>query len=49
MHDPETTDAERIQITVDSKYCPADLRNITDECALLNVDEKEFVYITKQV
>jgi hypothetical protein len=25
MHDPDTTEAERIQAILDAKYCPADL------------------------
>jgi hypothetical protein len=34
--DPLTTDAERIQNIVESKYCPADLNKIASECHLLN-------------
>ena len=40
-HDPVTTDAERIQNIVESKYCPADLQKIASECNLLNPKEQE--------
>ena len=43
-HDPETTDAERIQNIIEHKYCPADLKEISQECALLNNEEKEQLY-----
>ena len=43
-HDPVTTDAERIQNIVESKYCPADLRTLTSECKLLNKSEQEKLY-----
>jgi hypothetical protein len=36
--DPITTNAERIQNIVKSKYCPADLNKIATECNLLNAD-----------
>jgi hypothetical protein len=39
-HDPVTTDAERIQNIVESKYCPADLISIARECKLLNENEQ---------
>ena len=39
-HDPVTTDAERIQNIVESKYCPADLTNIAKECKLLSEKEQ---------
>jgi len=39
--DPATTDAERIQNIVESKYCPADLDKTVSECKLLNTDEKQ--------
>ena len=44
-HDPVTTDAERIQNIVENKYCPADVRKISDECTLLNTSEKEQLFI----
>ena len=31
-HDPDTTDAKRIQDIIESKYCPADLNKIVAEC-----------------
>ena len=43
-HDPTTTDAERIQNIVESKYCPADLRTIAEECNLLTSEEKEKLF-----
>ena len=39
--DPATTDAERIQNIVESKYCPADLDKTVSQCKLLNTDEKQ--------
>ena len=39
-HDPVTTDAERIQNIVESKYCPADLKGIVKECKLLTSEEQ---------
>ena len=44
MHDPDTTDAERIQNIIDNKYCPADLRKIANECTSLNDTEQEQLY-----
>ena len=32
MHDPDTTEAERIQDILDAKYCKADLAKLTQEC-----------------
>jgi len=43
-HDPVTTDAERIQNIVESKYCPADLMTIAEECKLLTPKEKRKLY-----
>ena len=42
--DPITTDAERIQNLVKSKYCPADLNKIATECHLLNTDQQEALH-----
>jgi hypothetical protein len=42
--DPETTDAERIQNIVESKYCPADLRKIVENCDALDKKEKEKLF-----
>ena len=43
-HDPVTTDAQRIQNIVESKYCPADLQAIAKQCKLLSENEqKQFV------
>ena len=39
MHDPDTTEAERIQAILDAKYSPADLAKITNECDQLNNNE----------
>jgi Reverse transcriptase (RNA-dependent DNA polymerase)/RNase H-like domain found in reverse transcriptase len=39
-HDPDTTDAERIQDIIESKYCPADLTKIVDECKHLSPEEQ---------
>ena len=39
-HDPDTTDAERIQQIIDAKYCPADLTKIVEECTHLSKDEQ---------
>jgi hypothetical protein len=36
-HDPDTTDAERIQGIIESKYTPADLFKIVEECTLRKV------------
>ena len=44
IHDPITTDAERIQNIVDNKYCPADLRTIAKNCKLLSSKEQEKLY-----
>ena len=46
-HDPTTTDAERIQNIVESKYCPADLKTIAEECKLLSSKEKEKLFHLK--
>jgi hypothetical protein len=43
-HDPETTDAERIQNIVESKYCPADLRLIATECEILELEQQEMLF-----
>jgi hypothetical protein len=39
-HDPTTTDAERIQSILESKYCPADLQKIVEECKHLSAAEQ---------
>ena len=39
-HDPTTTDAERIQDIIESKYCPADLKKIVEECSHLSKHEQ---------
>ena len=43
-HDPDTTDAERIQNIVESKYKKADLNSIAEECKLLNNQEKNTLH-----
>ena len=40
-HDPDTTDAKRIQDIIESKYCPADLEKIVSECGHLAKDEQQ--------
>ena len=40
-HDPDTTDAERIQDIIESKYCPADLKKIVEECTHLEKSEQK--------
>ena len=40
MHDPITTDAERIQQIMDMKYSPADLKKIVQECMQLEPEEQ---------
>ena len=40
-HDPDTTDAERIQQIIDAKYCPADLNKIVAVCAHLSKIEQK--------
>jgi hypothetical protein len=39
-HDPDTTDAERIQGIIESKYTPADLSKIVEECIHLEQAER---------
>jgi hypothetical protein len=39
-HDPDTTDAERIQGIVESKYTPADLSKIVEACTHLEQEER---------
>ena len=39
-HDPDTTDAERIQDIIESKYCPADRTKIVEECKHLEKTEQ---------
>src|SRR5688572_13986952 len=41
MHDPDTTEAERIQSIVSAKYCKADLHQLTKECDQLTKEEQE--------
>ena len=40
-HDPDTMDAERIQGIIESKYTPADLDKIVEECKHLEKDEQK--------
>jgi hypothetical protein len=42
--DPDATDAERIQNIVESKYCPADLRKVVNECTILDDKQKEILF-----
>jgi hypothetical protein len=39
-HDPDTTDAERIQGIIESKCTPADLSKIVEECTHLEEAER---------
>src|SRR5687767_15876468 len=41
MHDPDTTDAERIQLILNAKYCKADLNKLVKECEQLRKEEQE--------
>src|SRR6187200_388419 len=41
MHDPDTTEEERIQEILDAKYCPADLNKHVKECEQLSKEEQE--------
>ena len=41
MHDPETTDAARIQSIIDVKYAPQDITSIVDGCVHLTDSERE--------
>ena len=41
IHDPTTTDAERIKKILDTKYAPADLQTIVEECNHLQTDERK--------
>ena len=41
MHDPDTTDAERIQNIVDQKYTPADLPKVVSELTHLSNKERQ--------
>ena len=43
-HDPDTTDAERIQNIVESKYCPADLEALVKECKELEKLQQEKLF-----
>src|SRR5688500_7160240 len=36
MHNPDTTEAERIQDILDVKYCKTDLEKLSQECNQLN-------------
>ena len=40
MHDPITTEAERIQRILDIKYAPADLNQVGQDCTHLTDAEK---------
>lgn len=41
MHDPDTTEAERIQAILNAKYCKADLDQLVQECTTLSKEEKQ--------
>jgi hypothetical protein len=40
-HDPDTMDAKRIQSIIESKYTPADLSKIVEECMHLEKSEQK--------
>jgi transposase InsO family protein len=46
--DPETTDAERIQNIIESKYCPADLQKVVEECTHLSAEEQRQLLVLLQ-
>src|SRR5207237_1350677 len=41
MHDPETTEAERIQEILDAKYFKADLEKLSQECEQLTREDQQ--------
>src|SRR5437868_7336775 len=41
MHDPDTTEAERIQEILDAKYCKADLVKLSQECHTLDKADQQ--------
>src|SRR5687767_13883160 len=41
IHDPDTTEAERIQDILDAKYCKADLEKLSQECNRLNWEDQQ--------
>ena len=41
MHDPESTEAERIQDILNAKYCKADLALLVKESKQLSVPEQQ--------
>ena len=45
IHDPDTTEAERIQAILDAKYCKADLGQIVQECKQLSKEEQQQLLI----
>jgi hypothetical protein len=44
-HNPTTTDAERIQNMLESKYCSADLEGIAKEFKLLSKTKQEKLFL----
>ena len=48
IHEPETTDAERIQSILNAKYCKADLVKITGECDQLDKAEQQQLLVLLQ-
>ena len=45
IHDPDITEAERIQAILDAKYCKADLEQIVQKCKQLNKEEQQKLLI----
>src|SRR5687767_11045789 len=48
MHDPDTTEAEKIQTILDAKYCQADLLKLTQECDQLDKDKQQKLLVLLQ-
>ena len=48
-HDPDTTDAERIQQIIEDRYCPADLNNFVTECTHLSkIEQKQLLKLLQK-
>ena len=49
MHDPDTTEAERIQEILDAKYCKADLAKLAQEHDQLDkTDQQKLLQLLQQ-
>ena len=49
MHDPDTTEADRIQEILNAKYCKADLIQLTQDCKQLSkeVQQKLIIFVKR--